>query len=250
MLRDANRPQLYHAKHIAGTIANDETDAMQIGSITHHFTLTPEQECPYIVAPPCDRRTEEGKQLWAEFTEFYADRTVVSEKVWQTAKQCTQAILSEPIAKRLLDRPGVTEGGIIWNDIESGLGCKCRPDHRTPGIVLDIKTCQLSEPRPFIYSIADYGYHQQAAWYLDGITALEGYEERTFVIIAVSTNPPHEVAFYEIDPEDIAHGRDLNRLALERIVNCQTDDCWRADWQKKIVTLSLSNYQRNQEFVL
>ncbi|HWB35670.1 MAG TPA: PD-(D/E)XK nuclease-like domain-containing protein, partial [Rugosimonospora sp.] len=73
---------------------------------------------------------------------------------------------------------GVAEQTLIWRDGESGVWCRARLDHihhRQPGrrlVVVDYKTTVSAAPEDLDRTIYRYGYHVQAAHYLDAVQAL------------------------------------------------------------------------------
>jgi exodeoxyribonuclease VIII len=251
MLKDAMESlALFNAKHVAQTIPREEKEDWLIGSLTHWIVLdhtitgTALQHCPYVVAPKCDRRTTAGKQLYADFCVSAGDRQVLTDTAWNTAWNCARSILADDKTMHLLQPEiGIVEQALVWRDHETGLPCKCKPDYRRPDLVVDLKTCQNAKPDKFIYDIGKLKYHAQAAHYLTGIDAVEGYEpERRWVFIAVSKNPPYEVSALELDQESIDAGRELNSQALRMIAEAKESGDWRSDWQKQTLLVSLNRY--------
>lgn len=250
MLKDAMESlALFHGKHVARTIPREEKDDWHIGGICHWVVLDhtlngePLADCPYAVAPKCDRRTNVGKAIWADFCAANDHRTVVTDEIWNTGWNCARAILADAKSMRLLDaNVGIVEQAMIWRDHETGLLCKCKPDYRTSSLVADLKTCQNANPNKFIYDAGKFKYHAQAAHYLNGLDAVEGYEERSWVFIVVSKNAPYEVSCLELDPESIEAGRELNSQALRMIAEAHETGDWRSDWQRRVLKVSLNRY--------
>lgn len=107
---------------------------------------------------------------------------------------------------------------------------RARPDYLrvvAPGAVEmdDYKTCADASPEGFAKSAANWGYHQQEAWYRAVWTEL-GWEVRRFVFIAQEKTPPYLVKLHEFGPKDIAVGHARNERALRLFVNCQDFDEW------------------------
>jgi hypothetical protein len=53
-------------------------------------------------------------------------------------------------------------------------------------ICVDYKTADHANPAAFAKSALDYGYHQQAAWYLDGLRELGISDDAAFLFIVQS----------------------------------------------------------------
>jgi len=73
-----------------------------------------------------------------------------------------------------LKRPHATEVSLVWE--RDGYMCKARADLLVDGIaiVADLKTTVTASPKGFASQVAKYHYHEQAAWYMDGLRRLTG----------------------------------------------------------------------------
>jgi hypothetical protein len=103
----------------------------------------------------------------------------------------------------LLYAPGPTEMSILWR--HNDLLCKCRVDKLARGkqtVAVDVKTTADASPAAFAWSVRNYGYDRQAAFYLRGLDAA-GIACDGFAFIAVESAPPHAVAVYTIDDADL-----------------------------------------------
>jgi len=96
-------------------------------------------------------------------------------------EKMTQTILSDPISDALFnaDDEHYIEHSGFWK-FKSVL-CKCRPDYllikNNQAFVIDIKTTTDCSPEKIARSIADWSYHRQAAFYVDGIKEITGIDE-------------------------------------------------------------------------
>ena len=93
-------------------------------------------------------------------------------------------------------------------------------------IVADYKTARSAEPEQFVKSAADHGYHQQAAWNLDLISALELGEEPVFVFVVQEKTAPYLVSVVQLDATALRIGRHLNRRAIDVYAECVRTDVW------------------------
>jgi hypothetical protein len=88
----------------------------------------------------------------------------------------------------------------------------------------DLKTTQDASVA-FEDSILKYGYHRQAAWYLDAANAA-GLGLKEFVLIAVEKDAPFGVQTFALDDSLIAKGRAENRASLALFAECKTSGNW------------------------
>jgi len=98
--------------------------------------------------------------------------------------------------------------------------------------IADIKTTEDASPEAFSKTIAQYGYAQQAAHYLDLLGATH------FVFIAVEKTAPYAVGVYCLDPASVAMGRERNLRNLDLLESCQSSGHWPA-YSSEIETISL-----------
>ena len=138
------------------------------------------------------------------------------------------AIQRHPIHKAL--GRGKAEQTIVWKDAETGVWLRCRPDFLPDAkqFIPDYKTTASADPDDFQGSVAKFGYHQQAALYLDGIAAVFGDIEggRQFYFIAQEKEAPYVVQPFGIDLESVEWGRRLNRKAIRTFARCLETGVW------------------------
>lgn len=155
------------------------------------------------------------------------------------------AIRAHPIASRLFNPAGGTpEQSLFWVDDESGVWRRARldwlPDPARPGrmIVADYKTTGSAAPDAVSRTVHSYGYHLQAAWYLDAVTALGLAPDPAFVLVFQEKTPPYLVLVAEPDAAALHIGRHLNRQALEIYAECQATGHW-PGYSNEVELLSL-----------
>lgn len=198
------------------------TDATRFGSYLHSLVLTPDiAESDYFVLderlrPQPDKNYQtKDNQLWKSATLAQvaaSGKELVTLEEHQRAMECKNAIRRSGLANETMDSVGVHERLVEWCDDATGIRCKARIDKtRDKGRIVDLKSTRDASKRNFLRSIVDYGYHRQAAFYLDGSVAKE------FRIIAVESQAPFGVAVYDLSPEFIEAGRAAYRFALKQI---------------------------------
>lgn len=138
------------------------------------------------------------------------------------------AIADHPVASKLFHN-GRPEVSMFWHD-PTGVLLRARPDWLPEStgrraIIPDYKTCQRADPSSFGRSVASYGYHMQAAWYVDGWRTLTG-TDAAFVFVTQEKDPPYLVAVHELDDEAVDIGRARNRDAIDIYQRCVEAGEW------------------------
>lgn len=202
------------------------TPAMVLGSALHARVLEPHLfDDEYIVAPEgIDRRTKEGKLLWADFEAQAEGRTVLKAEDAAHIEAMAAAVHRHPAARTILRIPGQCEQSYFWIDPETGEECKCRPDWHSDDrrLIADVKTTEDASPAGFGRSVIKYRYNVQAAFYQQGLGAEQ------FVFIAVEKKPPYAVAVYATPQSAIDRGLRDAMEDLRRIATCRAANVWPA----------------------
>lgn len=231
-------PAHYYARYLAPKRPPSiQTAAMQFGSLVHTAVLEPDELSKrYGVCPP--RNTKVGKEAAAQMKADGIE--AITQTDWDTAAAISEAVYDHPVASDLLSK-GAPEQSFWWDDKQTGLRCKCRPDWLRPdGIVVDLKTTQDASPKGFAKSVANFRYHVQAAHYLNGL------EAEKFIFIAVEKFYPFAVAVYELDASALIEGDSLAFRDLRRIATCRKLDEW-PSYSQEITTLSLPMWAYNDD---
>jgi hypothetical protein len=150
---------------------------------------------------------------------------------YSTVERMAAQIRAHPIATQLLNAGvGRAEQALVWldGDVWRRALVDWLPDPPKSGrlIVSDYKTSPSADPRAFSKSVANFGYHQQAAWYLDGIHALCGVTDAAFVFIVQEKFAPYLVTVCELDPYALTIGQQRNRWAIDVYRRCRETGVW------------------------
>jgi len=194
------------------------TSAMKLGSLTHCAVLEPDELSKrYGITP--DRRSNAGKALAAEM-EATGIEAVTAQEMEQ-ALAMAASVRGNSTAALLLSN-GAAEQSFWWDDVSTGLRCKCRPDWLSAdgATIVDLKTCQDASPAGFAKSVAQWSYQVQSAHYLCGTLA------KRFIFVAVEKTAPYAIGVYELDAQAMVHGSVLRHNALQRIQDCRAINEW------------------------
>lgn len=204
------------------------TPAMMNGTLVHCAVLEPaELMRRYVVGPEISRTSHQ----WRDFARDHIEQQVITRVQYDAAmRQATALKGLEEVATLLED--GQAEVSAYWTDVQTGVLCKCRPDHVSPVamgtgcILVDVKTAGDASAEAFARSATNLGYHLQAAWYCDGYAQASGLQVHGMVFAVVESEFPHAVAAYMLDDVGIEKGRAAVRDALNRYVECERADAW------------------------
>jgi len=206
-----------HARFIELNRNDEVTKRERFGSIVHAALLEPHVFQRYKIIPECDRRTKEGKLTYSTFMNSIMDGDkVISMDDHLKALSIQNAMLAHQTFKKLIAGGFYESTGIF--DAGNGAVLKIRPDKRDPEsrTLFDLKTTDDARLQNFDRQILQFGYHLQAAYYLDVANMISGrgsYEN--FIWVVIESAPPHGVCFYEVTQAWIDLGRDKYKTALE-----------------------------------
>lgn len=189
--------------------------AMVFGSAYHDYMLQPLGFADaYIIRPDSiDGRTKAGKAWLAEHK---ADsRPIIKEEELSVLEAMRAALLAHDTAATMIAESEMIETPIFWQDPITTAWCKAKPDGVTPAVVFDLKTTDDASAGSFAKSIANFGYHIQAAHYLNGISEVTESCDREFVFIAQEKSPPYSVAVYTLDDVSIEEGHERAQEAMD-----------------------------------
>ena len=214
-----------HYKHFKENPMED-TPALLFGRAAHKYVLeTYDFYNEFAVAPVCDRRTKEGKDIWNKFVADSEGKDVITQEQFEQIDAMRTAMLATPFVSKLIN--GEHEVSFFWTDEETGLKCKVRPDvlNRNLKIIVDYKTTEDAETEAFKKSAIRYCYDLQAYMYQQGVKANIG-EEYLFVFIAQEKKPPYAVNILEADGNFMASGKHIFREMLNVYKECAESGNW------------------------
>lgn len=215
--------------HYKAAIKKDWSDTpdLLVGRALHTLVLEPEKfDAEFVCAPQLDRRTKVGKEQWADLQS--SGKSVLTAQQMEMVNQMCIAIGTHASAGAILGADdGEPEVTLQWQD--RGVECKGRLDfmNRRFSTIVDVKTTLDASPIAFARTIADRGYHRQAAFYMRGAQSL-GVEIENYVLIAVEKAEPYAVGVYRLGVASLgAAWEELDGL-LDRFLECKAADKWPA----------------------
>ncbi|EGO2179287.1 exodeoxyribonuclease VIII [Escherichia coli] len=239
----ADTPALYLWRKNA-PVDTTKTKTLDLGTAFHCRVLEPEEfSNRFIVAPEFNRRTNAGKEEEKAFLMECAStgKTVITAEEGRKIELMYQSVMALPLGQWLVESAGHAESSIYWEDPETGILCRCRPDKIIPGFhwIMDVKT--TADIQRFKTAYYDYRYHVQDAFYSDGYEAQFGVLP-TFVFLVASTTVEcgrYPVEIFMMGEEAKLAGQQEYHRNLRTLADCLNTDEWPA-----IKTLSLPRWAK------
>ncbi len=210
----------YHRKNFA----KKSTDQQLLGSALHALILEPNVFANnYCIAPNINKNTNEWKKIKKAAIE--ANQIVITEKQFEEITIIANYVKQEPTAAKLIDGAQY-EKSIFWENQETGILCKCRPDILHTNMICDLKTAADASESAFKNAIYNYGYHIQASMMQEGVEAVLGHKINDFIFIVVEKEEPFSTAIYILDEYAIEKGREDFHSTLQRYKECRDKNEW------------------------
>lgn len=202
-----------------------ETAAMFMGTAVHTRLLEPHlYASEYVVAPISDKRLKEYK----EFEIANANRKILTPDQMVVIEGIAHSVSEHTSADTLL-RAGLVEHTIIWQDEETGIWVKIRPDclcvDFDTGICLDVKKTTDASRHAFKWACERYQYDLQAAVYLEGLRQVFK-RDFDFVFLPVEEEAPYGCALYGAPDNMLQDGMRDFRKALRELKKCRDAGLW------------------------
>lgn len=214
------------------------------------FTLRPD-EYP-------DRKTGEMKP-WSSNSNWCKDwlaEAAASGRRVLTSEQLRQI---RGMSNALAECPLVTQGGILnglietslfWQDRETGVWLKARPDviPVDGGLISDLKTTADAHPSLLEKTLQGFGYHMQLA--LAGMGLRETLDLRLpdtggYAFVFIESEAPHAISVVEVDGEAIYWARRELRAAIRTFADCLEKGRWPA-YGDDVRVVGLPDYHRKR----
>lgn len=256
----ARNRQLYHETYVAKTREPSPPNDGQIFGKKCEAFLRAEDDARHVVIIPDDvlgkggrRGTSAYKDWEAEQLAINPDAVLLKQSEWDDLYGALvdvkrNVLAHESAAKLLLHEAGRWHTAMQWDCPLTGMLRKAEMDrdfqeHR---IIADLKTSTSCDELHFAKECEKWGYHVQAATYLEGAQKLFGGEWQ-FHFVVVGSKPPYDVATYRLTPDWIEDGIAFNELWIARLKFAMDRDDWQKPTHGKLVTLQRPAYAARNE---
>jgi hypothetical protein len=211
-----------------------ETKGGQLeGSLAHCAILEPDSFASrYVIGPSVNRNTK----VWKEFIESNTDRIAIQQDQYDVAFGQAVSIRLLPQINALLAN-GKPEVSAYWNDPQTGVLCRARPDfvadvNEESVILLDVKTYSDADPREFERQVSRKGYARQDAHYSTGYSRASGKRVVGFIFVCVESNYPFAASASMLDDESRAAGFRQVQDLIANFSQCEANNAWPAFGQE------------------
>lgn len=228
------------------------TPALERGTALHMAVLEPLlYEARYAVAGTCDVLLASGKRKGEPCGNgglfLHADlgwlcgvhvksvgegldtsREILSPEQGAAVAGMRDAVLAHPRARSLFEGRGEIEVTVVWDDPETGVRCKARPDRlvERAGMLVDVKTSRDASPQQFPRLAENLGYFRKVAFYRRGLREV-GWPYQCAAVLAIEPDAPFDLAPYLINDEQALDSAvpEIDRL-LRLYRTCSDTDTW------------------------
>lgn len=272
--------------HVNGEIDEAESKAMRLGTMLHMallepfkfsetYTKTPTFETPFpetieeikewlsLRGTQAPTKLKKGDLIelaisvdptFKTQTQAIADRvsgkTVLSDGDWDIITKTRDEAMRHPLIRAMLEGKNgelVCERR-LWGEAE-GVTISGQPDLIAGNMVIDIKRTFQSSPEAFMSSAFKYGYHVQAALYLELVNTLTG-REHGFAWWTFESQAPYCAGFLVPDEAVLEAGRMEARRLLRLYKDCKKSDSWPGPAGFSPKMMSLKEWQLRETWEL
>jgi hypothetical protein len=223
-------------------------DVFDFGTAAHHIVLGTGPKIAVVDAPDWRSKAAQDQRsaAWAEG----AVPLLVDD--YETVLAMATVMRRHAITGPLFANPGNAEQSLFWTDQETGVWCRARPDWIPEGVMagrriaVDYKTTRAADEASLAKAVADYGYAQQADWYLDGMRALGFGDNPAFVFVFQEKSSPFLIHVVELDAVAMRIGAAKNRRARQIYAECKAAGEW-PGYPTEVTSLSLPVWAENRD---
>ena len=235
---------LWH-KYINPDRVKETTPAMEFGKAVHSAILEPNLYLSnYILEPKIDKRTKDGKLQYQDFLNNNIGKIIISQDDYDLIEKIKTRLNAKTTWLDIVNCDYVVEQEIYFtlNDIK----CKMKSDlfvlpcEKHPnGLIVDVKTTKDARDKEFNKSIFNLGYHNQVAYYQEGIMRKYGLlTPPPFLFIAIEKTEPIDITFLLADDRMGKFGKQENDVLMSIYKYCIDNNIWHG-YEDKITTVSL-----------
>jgi exodeoxyribonuclease VIII len=231
----------------------EPTRSMELGTCFHTVLLEPLNAPNVIAVVPdgIDRRTKEGKALFAEIEA--SGLIPLKDDEWQSLRAMGLSVSKHPMSGLFFDAilPHKIESVHTWTD--DGIGMKMRTDYEIApcetfprGVIIDLKSAADASLNGFSKSAYNLGYHIQAAHYSVGFMDKHRTNEAPDVIfLAVEKDAPHVCQWFKADDAFMEYGYSERDRLITEIVKARETGKYQG-YSDEVVSLELPAWVARQ----
>lgn len=214
-------------------IEQEDNDAMALGRATHHLLLGEANFAKHYAIRPDKIDGEDwhhARKSCKAWLKTMADegRAVLTKTQAEAIIGMRNGLREHPLIRDDGILNGLIEHTLVWQDAETGVWLKSRPDviplASDDGV--DLKTASdVSEPA-IEHAIGAYGLNMQGALVRAAWREVFKRDLQGFSLVFVESKPPHCAEVVTLKPHDLETGERQNRAALALFVKCMNEGRW------------------------
>lgn len=225
-------PRLYWAKHLnPARPIEEQKPSWTFGTAFHTLILEPHLFADnYFIMPEKVLLKDVGREAYDAFKAIEkeaesTDKTLLSFADCEKLRAMRDSLFANARAKELVEG-AIYESSYVWEDADSGMKVKSRPDILHQRMYVDLKTIDDASPNNYQREMSIYGYHIQAAMLKDGLLKLENRDLLAYINLCVEKKYPHCIGIYMIGEESIQKGQIEYKKVLGDMKKCQDEQYW------------------------
>lgn len=223
--------------------AKKQRDKYKLGRAAHMLILEPVKfnNTFYVMSEDVNLTTKIGKEAYAAAELEAKGRDIIRTGDWKEIEAMAASVGSHVVWNAI--KGGKVEHSIYWNGGVCKTALRARPDVFTDELIIDIKTTESINA--FAKSIAQYGYHRQAAMQVDGLKAIDG-KERYFAYFVIEKKAPYLTACFALDDISLEQGRREYLDGAALYSDCLKNNNW-PGYEDKFQVISLPKWAMKEE---
>ncbi len=193
--------------------------ALEFGKAAHYLQLGETEFAKHFVVKPWDAFSDDTKRAWRDEHEAAGFSIITKDDLAKV--QAMARVLAKDEMAAYAFRDGRPEMSIVWQDADTGIWLKTRPDWlpNTSHLVPNFKTAANGDPDD--WDPCGFGYHLKEALRIDGFKAVGRPCVPYFIL--QETSRPFVCSTVYLPPRDLETGRMLYRKALRDLAKALKD---------------------------
>lgn len=226
-------------------ISKEPTEAMNAGTLAHAALLEPEKLETLFPIYPKDILGSNGAintnaaKEWRD-SHIAAGRVPVKREQFDRAAEMVKSI--KATIGPWLTKDAICEHAIYWEDEETGLLCKCRPDflveRRHIILTVDIKTTDDPMPAEFSRRVDQMAHWLQVPHYNAGAKAHFGGEP-DFMFAAVESDWPFRTVVHQLSQADAFAAKMTWNVHMANLKKCKETGDFADPWEGRVNELTV-----------
>lgn len=203
-------------------------EALALGKAAHHLLLGESHFRDHFAIRPemyKDYRSGEARS-WKESV-IKEGRVPLTDAMMKAVHGMHRSLSKHPVVQAGILN-GEIEKSLIWQDEETGIWLKVRPDAipNDSGDYSDLKTTTNVTRRAIENTIKDFGYQMQGALIGMAAEAVLGVPMQSFSLVMVEKTSPYCVRVVSLKDDDLKRGVRQIRIALQMFADCLKTGEW------------------------